>query len=876
MADMEGSTAVQVVVRMRPLNDREKKGNTLPVITANTEKREVMAIKGAGNRQQRTTYHFDRVLGTMSSQEEVFQQTIKGNIPDVLSGFECTMFAYGQTGTGKTHTMEGDLANSDNHGVIPRAAQAIFDQLADPKYCESEVTASYLEIYNEDLADLLVPEGKDQKLMIQEDTRPRGRGTYVANLSEQPVKTASDVLALMRNAQIRRQVGETKMNKQSSRSHCLFTLKVHSKKVVSGDGAMMECTGKLHLVDLAGSESAKTAGDDQKADLARERERKNINQSLLALGNVIRALRQDASKAGRIPYRDSKLTRLLQNALGGNCKTVIIATVSPSVLSVDESISTLKYASEATGIQNKAAATSYLKLGEGQARPGTAAGTGSAATEGVQDWNQMECRLQYLQSELEEAQAALSKKHLMQQAIIDRAEAAEKEVRTLTETLQVTKDELSQACCRNDALLAHLKASREDVARAHQIVHARAATEDSLTAEAEGVLAALANCVADGKSFHALLTRQADDEAARRCKSRAFCKDSSDMLKALSAELAQYAAEVTVRLKNVVTRSKEVEASSVAQLETVMQAVTGMEAMALEQTSQARQAVADGAAVTSEHLSEMMTTSASHGDELKATVRKCQLAVEERMGALQQQVAISEESLAGWSTAASSTLEDTRAQLSRLLQEHTAAAESDQAAAQEQLSAASLVLAEHHKGLQALTEDLVAQRGAQAQLAEALSATAQGCAAVAASRVEEARGHAQDLATALAAQKGGQLDSALAETLEQARLMAQANAYALSDLAAAQKASLEAALEQQLAGTISESHARGIQETQSLVEAACGGHVSQLAGQRGQLEQARDMQQAGNATRVHLKSLAGFRDALVDKMQVMPVFAMQW
>ena len=206
MADMEGSTAVQVVVRMRPLNDREKKGNTLPVITANTEKREVMAIKGAGNRQQRTTYHFDRVLGTMSSQEEVFQQTIKGNIPDVLSGFECTMFAYGQTGTGKTHTMEGDLANSDNHGVIPRAAQAIFDQLADPKYCESEVTASYLEIYNEDLADLLVPEGKDQKLMIQEDTKPRGRGTYVANLSEQPVKTASDVLALMRNAQIRRQV----------------------------------------------------------------------------------------------------------------------------------------------------------------------------------------------------------------------------------------------------------------------------------------------------------------------------------------------------------------------------------------------------------------------------------------------------------------------------------------------------------------------------------------------------------------------------------------------------------------------------------------------------------------------------------------------
>ena len=175
---------MQVVVRMRPLSEREKKGNTLPVVTASTEKKEIVVIRGAGNRQQRTTYNFDNVLGTQSSQEEVFQQTIQPVIPDVLGGFECTMFAYGQTGTGKTHTMEGTLNDPELQGVIPRAAEAIFESLGDGRYRDSEVTASYLEIYNEELADLLVEEGREMKLQICEDTKPRGKGLFVQNLSE--------------------------------------------------------------------------------------------------------------------------------------------------------------------------------------------------------------------------------------------------------------------------------------------------------------------------------------------------------------------------------------------------------------------------------------------------------------------------------------------------------------------------------------------------------------------------------------------------------------------------------------------------------------------------------------------------------------------
>ena len=177
---------------------------------------------------------------------------------------------------------------------------------------EHEVRASYLEIYNEELADLLVDAGHDVKLQVVEDTRPKGKGVFVQNLSERMVASTDEVLRLMQHAQERRRVAETKMNKASSRSHCLFTLSVYSKKVIDSSGAVLECTGKLHLVDLAGSECAKTAGNESQV---KERERRNINQSLLTLGRVISALRE--GNVQRIPYRDSKLTRLLQESLGG-------------------------------------------------------------------------------------------------------------------------------------------------------------------------------------------------------------------------------------------------------------------------------------------------------------------------------------------------------------------------------------------------------------------------------------------------------------------------------------------------------------------------------------------------------------------------------
>jgi len=863
-AEME-STSIQVVVRMRPLNERETKFNTCPVVTANTQRKEVLVIKGAGNRQQRTTYNFDNVLGTHSSQEEVFQQTIQPVIADVLGGFECTMFAYGQTGTGKTHTMEGDLSNEENQGIIPRAAQAIFDLLGDPKFRESQVTASYLEIYNEELSDLLTDDGKEAKLQICEDNKPRGKGLFVQNLSETTVTTPSDVLGLMQRAQLRRQVGETKMNKQSSRSHCLFTLKVHSKKVVSADGSVMECTGKLHLVDLAGSECAKTAGNE-KVDPAKERERKNINQSLLILGRVISALRD--APTGRIPYRDSKLTRLLQESLGGRCKTVIIATVSPSITAVDETISTLNYAQAAHGILNKPVATSYLKLGEGKshAESGGAGGTGAGLN--VQDWNQMECRLQYMQAELEEAQAALSRKHTQQQVIIDRAEAAEKDRDTLTEQMADNKDELDRSSLRNGALLAHLKLTREDVARVQCLVEARKETEGTLTTEASDVLAALSKCVADGENFHTLLIQQAQAEEQRRAKSQEFNTSSATMLKSLGAELHKYSAEVSVHLKTVVKQSKDVESSSAALLDSVMQAVVDMEASALMHTGKARDFMAHGVATTAHQLEAIKNASATNGEQLSSTVHNCQTAVKDHMALLQSQVASSEEALAKWSAHASSKLEKTSTQLSRMLQEHGSTTEADKTAAREHLSEADGILSQQKTSLEAMAADLKAQCELQQQMSDSLTIMSDMCVKTSSAHVEGAQSHAQALAKALEDQKTGQLDASVVKTLKKARSMAADNAKSLDEMGTAQKESLAQALEKQATGTINEVHAESIENARELVESSCADHGRQLTSQHVQLEGARDEQNSGNAQILHSAAIDELRATIADKMEV--------
>jgi kinesin family protein 11 len=267
----------------------------------------------------------------------------------MLAGYNCTIFAYGQTGTGKTYTMSGDMTDtygmlSDAAGIIPRALYALFNKL-ELDEAESSVKCSFIELYNEELRDLISPD-ENAKLKIFDDNSRKGHSsTLVQGMEETHIKSAIEGVKLLQAGSHKRQVAATKCNDLSSRSHTVFTVTAYIKR--QGDnGEDYVSAGKLNLVDLAGSENIQRSGAENK----RAAEAGLINKSLLTLGRVINAL---VDRSMHIPYRESKLTRLLQDSLGGRTKTCIIATVSPAKSNLEETISTLDYAFRAKNIRNK-------------------------------------------------------------------------------------------------------------------------------------------------------------------------------------------------------------------------------------------------------------------------------------------------------------------------------------------------------------------------------------------------------------------------------------------------------------------------------------------------------------------------------------------
>lgn len=355
----KASTNVQVAVRCRPPNADEKKSGQPLVVTNDQEARTVAASYGAPGKKFSKNFTFDKVFGMYSTQDEVFKGIVKPIVQEVLEGFNCTIFAYGQTGTGKTHTMQGDIHCEENAGIVPRAVKDILEQLEESGV-EFTIRVSFLELYNEELQDLLstsppvaasaAPGPMSNaamqaapKLKLCEDSK---KGSVVCQgLEEVTVLTVKDIFDILERGIQQRQTAETLCNKNSSRSHSIFTLKINIREY-NPDGEEVVRHGQLNLVDLAGSECIGRSG----AKNDRAREAGTINQSLLSLGRVITALVDHHS---HIPYRDSKLTRLLQDSLGGKAKTCIIATFSPSSSAIEETLSTLDYASRAKNIKNQ-------------------------------------------------------------------------------------------------------------------------------------------------------------------------------------------------------------------------------------------------------------------------------------------------------------------------------------------------------------------------------------------------------------------------------------------------------------------------------------------------------------------------------------------
>ncbi|XP_011758229.1 kinesin heavy chain [Macaca nemestrina] len=329
MAD-PAECSIKVMCRFRPLNEAEilRGDKFIPKF-----KGDETVVIGQGK-----PYVFDRVLPPNTSQEQVYNACAKQIVKDVLEGYNGTIFAYGQTSSGKTHTMEGKLHDPQLMGIIPRIAHDIFDHIYSmDENLEFHIKVSYFEIYLDKIRDLL--DVSKTNLAVHED---KNRVPYVKGCTERFVSSPEEVMDVIDEGKANRHVAVTNMNEHSSRSHSIFLINIKQENVETEK----KLSGKLYLVDLAGSEKVSKTG----AEGAVLDEAKNINKSLSALGNVISALAEGTKT--HVPYRDSKMTRILQDSLGGNCRTTIVICCSPSVFNEAETKSTLMFGQRAKTIKN--------------------------------------------------------------------------------------------------------------------------------------------------------------------------------------------------------------------------------------------------------------------------------------------------------------------------------------------------------------------------------------------------------------------------------------------------------------------------------------------------------------------------------------------
>ncbi|KAL3063981.1 hypothetical protein OYC64_000316 [Pagothenia borchgrevinki] len=331
MADIPAECNIKVLCRFRPLNQSEivRGDQFIPKFLADDS----VTVGGK-------SYVFDRVFPTNTTQEQVYNTCAKQIVKDVLGGYNGTIFAYGQTASGKTHTMEGKLHDPHQMGIIPRIADDIFNHIfAMDENLEFHIKVSYFEIYMDKIRDLL--DVTKTNLSVHED---KNRVPFVKGCTERFVSSPDEVMDVIDQGKAARHVAVTNMNEHSSRSHSIFLINIKQEHVETEQ----KLCGKLYLVDLAGSEKVSKTG----AAGAVLDEAKNINKSLSALGNVISALAEGTKT--HVPYRDSKMTRILQDSLGGNCRTTMFICCSPSSYNDAETKSTLMFGQRAKTIRNTA------------------------------------------------------------------------------------------------------------------------------------------------------------------------------------------------------------------------------------------------------------------------------------------------------------------------------------------------------------------------------------------------------------------------------------------------------------------------------------------------------------------------------------------
>ncbi|KAI8067034.1 hypothetical protein BC940DRAFT_301154 [Gongronella butleri] len=451
------STSVKVALRVRPLTDREQGAHATESLLCVPNEPHVLL----GNSK---AFTFDHVFSSSIDQTSVYELAIAPLLANFLEGYNATVLAYGQTGSGKTYSMGTTMDQTrESQGIIPRCASKLFELLhlqaaKDPAY-DFEVYISFLELHNEDLIDLLSASPTPKRRSMNGTAAAAGGGAasgatdvtiredpagniYWSGVKEERCFCPEDLLRWLEQGSLCRTTASTDMNKVSSRSHALFTLQLKQKKKPRADEAASCLTSKFHFVDLAGSERLKRThaeGDRAKEGIA-------INAGLLALGNVISALAdENRRRHGHVPYRDSKLTRLLQDSLGGNSQTLMLACVSPAGSDAGETLNTLRYASRARNIKNQVAINHEI-LGDAQ----------------VDELKAMVARLQGEIAAMRASSASLS--HTMtsfDMAMPPMAAPLQQEILRLRDRLQLAMDTLENVYKERDSLLLDRLASQK-------------------------------------------------------------------------------------------------------------------------------------------------------------------------------------------------------------------------------------------------------------------------------------------------------------------------------------------------------------------------------------------------------------------------------
>ncbi|XP_010009169.1 PREDICTED: kinesin-like protein KIF11, partial [Nestor notabilis] len=494
-----------------PFNASERKASSYPVVDCDQARKEVsVRTGGVTDKTSRKTYTFDMVFGAQAKQIDVYRSVVCPILDEVIMGYNCTVFAYGQTGTGKTFTMEGERSPNEEYtweedplaGIIPRTLHQIFEKLTE-NGSEFSVKVSLLEIYNEELFDLLNPTPDvGERLQMFDDPRNK-RGVIIKGLEEITVHNKNEVYQILERGAAKRTTAATYMNAYSSRSHSVFSITIHMKETTI-DGEELVKIGKLNLVDLAGSENIGRSGAVDK----RAREAGNINQSLLTLGRVITAL---VERAPHIPYRESKLTRILQDSLGGRTKTSIIATVSPASISLEETLSTLEYAHRAKNIMNKpevnqkltkkALIKEYTEEIERLRRDLAAAREKNGVYISLENYEALNGKLTVQEEQIAE--------------YIDKISVMEEEVKRITELFTVNKNELEQ--CKTDLQIKEkeleetqkdLQETKIHLAEEEYVVSVLENTEQKLHGTASKLLSTVEETTKDVSGLHAKLDRK--------------------------------------------------------------------------------------------------------------------------------------------------------------------------------------------------------------------------------------------------------------------------------------------------------------------------------------------------------------------------------